>query len=85
MRPVQIAPIASNASADAKLKWCIDAISAIARASQVDDPNKAADGFSLTNQTDSRSLDCTGATLAQLRQVVGTFLSDLKQRGAKRT
>lgn len=50
-----------------------------------DDINTVADGYTLTGTlTDSRTIHVTTGTLAELLQFVGTLISDLKKRGAKR-
>lgn len=81
MRAVHLGPVPRDAGA--KLDWCVRAIQQIASASQAADPNQAADAFTLDNVTASRSLDADTATTAQLADVVGTFLQDLKRRGGK--
>lgn len=37
--------------------------------------------YTVTHVTDSRTLDATAATLAELRQVVGTMIEDLQTKG----
>lgn len=83
MRAVMLSPPPTDP--DGKLDWLISAVQQIARASQTDDPNKYADGFVLTNVTTSRTMDADTVTLAQLADIVGTFIADHKSRGAKRT
>jgi hypothetical protein len=84
MRPVPLAPVPFNASTDAKVDWCIKQIQAIVSASHQNDPNIAADGFEVDNLTITRSFDADSTTLAEVADVLGTFLSDLKNRGSKR-
>lgn len=38
-------------------------------------------GYTVTNASDSRSLDVSAATLGQLRAVVGTMIADLQKKG----
>jgi hypothetical protein len=71
-------------STEAKLDWCIEHIKRLTQASHADDPNKVADGFTVTNLTENRSLNVATATTAQVAQVLGTLLDDLHKRGAKR-
>ena len=42
------------------------------------------DGFTVTNVTETRTLDAATATLADLRNFVGTLVQDVKRRGANR-
>lgn len=81
MRPVNLGPVPRDSAA--KLDWCVRAIQQIASASQTADPNQVADGFALTNVTETRVLNADTATLSQICDVVGTFLQDLKRRGSK--
>lgn len=86
MRPVALPPRPPpSATADAKLKWCMDVLEKIATASKADDPNVYADAYVLTDITEQRTLDGASGTLADVRNVLGTFLQDHKKRGSKRT
>lgn len=86
MRPVALPPRPpANASTDAKLLWCMEAINKIATASKADDPNAYADAYTIDNITEQRTLDVASGTLADVRKVLGTFLQDHKKRGSKRT
>lgn len=38
-------------------------------------------GYTITNPSSLRALDVSAATLAQVRQVVGTMVADLKAKG----
>lgn len=94
MRQVFLRPMPPNATDSQKLDWCIQMISEIARASQDADPNKYADGYTITNLTETRTLDANAGTLADLaaaqaaidatRDVLLTFIQDHKKRGSKR-
>lgn len=85
MRPVSLVPLPGGATAEQKLAWCIDAIQKIALASRTDDPNKAADEFTVTNGSEQRTLDVGSGTLADVRAVLGTFLTTLQKRGSRRS
>jgi hypothetical protein len=83
MRPIVLSPVPQTA--EMQLKWLLDAVQQIARASREADPNSYADGFTLSNVTNTRTLNADTATLAQVADVLGTFISDHKSRGSKRT
>ena len=81
MRPVHLGPVPTDVNG--KLDWCVKAIQQIARASQTADPNVAADSFALSNVTETRALDADSTTLAEVADVLCTFIQDLKRRGQK--
>lgn len=81
MRPVHLGPVPADAKD--KLEWCVAAIQTIARASQVADPNAIADSFTVLNVTETRTLDADSTTLAEVADVLCTWLRDLKRRGQK--
>lgn len=95
MRPIAVDPLPPAATDKQKLDWCVRMISQIARASQDADPNKYADAYSISNLTETRTLDADAGTLANLaaaeaainetRDVLLTFIQDHKKRGSKRT
>lgn len=64
-------------------RWVLDCFEEIRRDS-LDRYNLGRD-FTVTNLTESRSLDASAATLAQLRDVVATLLADMKRGAQKRT
>ena len=81
MRPVPLSPVPMDEKA--QLRWCIDAIQTLARASKDSNPNVYADGYTITNVTERRTIDCDTITTAELADAVATFLQDHKRRGAK--
>ena len=83
MRPVRLGPVPPDPAG--KLDWCVKALQEIALASRDADPNSYADSFVFTNVTDDRTLNCDSTTLAELADVVATFIQDHKSRGQKRT
>lgn len=85
MRPVQLGPFPSTQPIEKQIQWLAQAVAAIAAASRDSDPNVYADDYTITNITESRSLNCDTATTAQLADVVATFLQDHQTRGSKRT
>lgn len=85
MRPVQLGPFPANAPVQQQIQWLARAVESIAAASRESDPNVYADDYTITNITESRSLNCDTATTAQLADVVATFLQDHQTRGSKRT
>ena len=84
MRPFQpFNQPSPNAPIDVKVNWCIDAINRIADASQ-EDSGTYADPYTVTNTTPLRTLNAQTATLAQVAEVLATWLSDTKKRGQNR-
>lgn len=92
MKRVSLGPPPAT-SVEAKLDWCIRAIQEIARASNEADPNTYADSYTVTNVTETRSLNANAGVLANLaaaqaaidatRDVLLTFIQDHKRRGSK--
>lgn len=83
MRPVYLGRPASQ---DAKLvkDWIDRCFAEIELASQEDLSQAAAD-FTITNYTETRTLDAGSATLADVRNFVCTLVLDLKNSGSKRS
>lgn len=83
MRPVHLgSPPSSDKE---KIDWCVRAIQEIARSSQTADPNVMADSFTVANVTETRALDADSTTLAEVADVLCTFIQDHKRRGQKGT
>lgn len=84
MRPIQtIAKPGPNAPLERKVDWLMNVIDRIEAASQ-EDTGAIADPYSVTNTTPLRTINAQTATLAQVAEVVATFLSDMKKRGMNR-
>jgi hypothetical protein len=65
--------------------WVLGALRQIERAS-LEDATLIADAFAITGTfTETRTLNVTTPTTANIAAVLATFLDDLKKRGAKRT
>jgi len=94
MRRLSLGSPAGN-SVEAKLDWCVRAIQEFERASHELDASRTADSYTITNVTESRTLDANCGVLADLaaaqaaidatRDFLVTFIQDLKRRGQKRT
>ncbi|MGH6792466.1 MAG: hypothetical protein ACRECF_06985 [Methyloceanibacter sp.] len=82
-RPIGSPP--AQGGVEAKVDWLIKAVQALSRATYDMDSFAISDGFAVENLTESRSLDCDTATVAQLSDVVGTLLQDHKRRGSKKS
>ena len=82
MRPVTLGPVPP--STEAKLQWLVESVQKIALATREYDPNIYADGFTLTNVTADRVLDCASTSTAELADVLATFIRDHQRRGATR-
>jgi hypothetical protein len=79
VRPVQLGqPMKGQ-----EIQWIINALYEIERASQ-EDRSEIADGYTVTNLTTNRVLNSGTATVAQVAQVLATFLQDTQKRGSYR-
>lgn len=83
MRPVNFGPIPFKAPDDEYQRWIQDCLAEIRDASN-DDLAAIANDFSLGTYTVTRTLDPSTATLADVANVLATFISDLRNRGGKR-
>lgn len=63
--------------------WVAKCMAEIAQASS-EAAETVADSYTIANLTELRTLDCATATLGDVRNVLGTFLNDLKKRGVNR-
>lgn len=84
MRPVSLGrPVVTN-NPDTFRRWALEAFAEIERASQEDLALIAKD-FTVANYTATRTLDATTATAGDVADVLCTFISDLRNRGMKRS
>ena len=65
------------------LEWVASALRDIELASQ-DDIAAIFDEYTVTNFTETRTLDATAATLSNVANFICTMVDDLKNRGTKR-
>jgi hypothetical protein len=65
-------------------KFVLGALRDIERASYESDPALIATDFSVTNFTETRTLDVGTATLTDLKNFVATFIYDMQRGGAKK-
>lgn len=70
---------------EGKIDWCIKALNEIQRSSHDLDAFSIADGFTVTNLTKDRSFNADTVNVAELADIVGTLIQDMKDRGPKRT
>jgi hypothetical protein len=85
VRAVSLGALASNASADEKLAWCIRAIHEIARASN-EDAVAVFDSYAVNAApVTTRTLNVSSPTPQNLAAVLGSLIADLKRRGVKRS
>jgi hypothetical protein len=68
-----------------EIRFVLEALREIEKASAEADAGQVADAFTLSNFTETRTFDAGAATLADVRNVVATFIFDLQKRGTKRT
>ena len=83
MRPVALGKPAIK-ELEAWKKWAEQCFAELERASQEDVAAVAAD-FSVSNHTETRTLDAATATLADVTNVLCTLIEDLQNRGSKRS
>lgn len=69
---------------DPVIKWLIDAVLDIQRASHEQITDEIADAFTVENDSLVRALDPTTATAEDVGNVLATLLRDMKDRGVKR-
>lgn len=62
----------------------LSALQEIARASYENDPAVIASDFTVTNYTETRTLDAGTATTTDIANVLCTLISDLTKGGAKK-
>ena len=84
MRKLALGTPQNNASTEQRLEWLERAVQLISQSSHEIDVFDVADGFTVTNLTEDRTIDVDTALLAEVADVLGTLISDLKKRGAKR-
>ncbi len=84
MRKLALGQPPTNASLEDRVKWIERAIQKISQASHDIDVFDIADKFVITNLTEDRTIDVNSTSLAELADIVGTLISDMKKRGAKR-
>ena len=77
MRPVHLGN--PPADTEGKIDWIIRALKEIEQASH-DESDQFFDAFTVTNVTTTRTFDADATTVAELADVVGTFLTDFKER-----
>lgn len=67
-----------------KMEWCIDAILELDDALRNTNVEEIADGFTITNHSEDRTYDADATTVAELADIIGTFIDDLQKRGPKK-
>lgn len=77
-----IAPMSMNSTPEGR--YLLLALQEIARASFEADPNEVADAYTVSNYTETRTLNAGTATASDIANVLATFLDDLKRRGVKK-
>lgn len=73
-------------SADKKIAWIVQALYQMQRHIVSTSPSVVIDAFELTNPdlvVETRTLDETGATATDVRNVLATLLKDFRTRGPK--
>lgn len=84
MRTVSLGKAANPKDLEAWKKWVEQALAEIERATY-EDLSAVAGDFTVTNFTETRTLDAGTATLADVTNVLCTFIQDIRNRGMKRS
>jgi hypothetical protein len=84
MRPVSLGRPSNPKEIELWKKWVEGALAELERATYEDLSAVAAD-FTVTNFTETRTLDASTATLADVADVLCTFIQDIRNRGMKRS
>lgn len=84
MRPVSLGrPYPAN-SDEAFRRWALEAFAELERASY-DDIAAVANDFTVSNHTETRTIDAATATATDVKNVLCTFINDIRNRGMKRS
>lgn len=85
MRPLNIGRPPRNGTVEQRLTFIENALMEISRASRDIDAMRISDSFTPSNVTKTRTFDANSTTLAEIADVLGTLIEDMKTRGQKRT
>lgn len=86
MRPITFPGGLPFGDVEAQIEWLSNAIRNIERASNENDIVTIAQAFTISAAfTNTRTLDPSAATLAHVRTVLATLISDMQKGGAFRT
>jgi len=72
------------ATASQEVKWLAEGLAEVQRASHDQITEEIADAYTLSNVTETRTLNVSTATTADIANVLATLLLDMKNRGVKR-
>lgn len=67
------------------MRFVLESLREIEKASAEGDAGQVADAYTLSNFTETRTLDASTATATDVADVLATFIFDLQKRGSKRT
>lgn len=84
MRPVFLGAPPARDDAQAFVRWVKDCLAEIERASN-EVTEAVADDYTISNYTETRTLNAGTATATDVANVLCTFILDLQKRGTKRT
>lgn len=83
MRPMAFSPPPMRQQMGTFEQWVIKSFQEVSAASHEQVTEEIADSFTLSNVTETRTLDPTTATVADVANVLGTFLQDMQRRAVK--
>lgn len=84
MRRVNFGMPPANLKVSPELQWVLQALKEVELASYEYDPASIASGFTISNYTETRTLNAATATATEIANVLATLILDLRRGGAKK-
>lgn len=84
MRRYSVKAPPRNSDKETIERWLIGELRDIETSFRLGDVGPIADSYTVSNFTETRTLDASTATLSDILDVFCTFIDDLQQRGTKR-
>ncbi|MBW3099192.1 hypothetical protein [Pseudohoeflea coraliihabitans] len=85
MKPLALGrPPFNTAASGPEVRWLTEAMAEVRKASHEQVTEQIADAYTLSNFTETRTLDASTATASDIANVLATLLWDMQNRGVKR-